>query len=109
MVVDCLQGLSNKIWAKNTKEHGIFVVNEDIPRYVKPLDDIYSKSDGPFLLGSELSIPDIKLFGLLSFISGGVLGHIPTDTLDGFFHLLTASRAVENNEKIAEWIAAHKK
>lgn len=108
MVVDCVEGLVVKLWAEKSEAHRTKVVQEDFPRYLKPLDDIFSKSDSPFL-GSELSIADIKLYGLTSFISQGILDHVPTDCLDGYTHLQTAAKAVAENEKIAAWIAAHTK
>lgn len=109
MVMDAVDGLANKIWADKTEEARTKVVKEDFPRYVKPLDDTFAKSDGSFLLGNDISVADIKVFALLSFISEGILDHIPADSLDGFVHLQTAVKAVAKNEKIAKWIAAHKK
>lgn len=84
------------------------MVEEDFPRYLMPLEDLFSFHDGPFL-GSKISIADIKVYVLLSFISEGILDHIPTDSLDGFVNLQAAAKGVANNEKIAAWIAAYKK
>lgn len=109
MVMDALGTMSSKSGADSSEKARKEFVKNDIPRYTTPINDLYGKSDGPYLLGEKLSIADLKVNMFVDFLKSGMLDHIPTDSLNAYEHIMAASKSVEKEPKIAAWIEAHQK
>lgn len=109
MVIDALVTMAGKTALDTSEEGRTAFVKTDLPRYTSPIDEMYAKSDGPYLLGTKISIADFKVNSFVEFLQSGRLDHIPTDSLDQFKNVMAASTAVVNEPKIAAWIEAHTK
>jgi glutathione S-transferase len=59
---------------------------------------------GPYVGGQELSVADIKLFVVMSWIKKGVLDHIPPSLFDNYPKLTALYRSVESHPKIEAWV-----
>lgn len=108
MVVDAPEAVITAIFSDSSKEARTKVVEETFPRYLGALNKIFAETTGPFLLGEEMSIADLKLANLIASVNKGEqFDHVPAGCLDEYSHLLASSKAVMAHEKVAEWNAAH--
>lgn len=60
---------------------------------------------GPFVYGSEIGIADIKIFIVMSWITKGVLDHVPADVFADNPKLLALQQAVAEHPKVKAWYA----
>jgi prostaglandin-H2 D-isomerase / glutathione transferase len=60
---------------------------------------------GVFAGGAELSVADIKLYMIATWLKKGVLDHVPTDVLAPFPKLEALRAAVTAHPKIVAWYA----
>ncbi len=67
--------------------------------------NIERQIDGPFVAGPTLQVTDLKLFTAMRWIKGGIIDHLPTDTLDSYAKLGTLFSSVAKHPKVAEWRA----
>lgn len=109
MVLDALGTILGKCDADKTEKGRTEFVKTDLPRYATPINDMYAKSDGPYLLGTKMTVADLKVNMIIDFLSAGMLNYIPTDSMSPFEHLRVASENVDKEPKIAAWIEAHVK
>lgn len=84
-------------------------IAESVPRYWNVLNERVKKynADGPYVLGSQISIADVCIACSFNGIKQGIMDHIPTDTLDGADRLLTIYKAVMEIPKVVEWYKKH--
>jgi len=81
----------------------VALANGAFPNFLSNLEK--NLCEGPFVLGSELSIADIKLAGYAKFIGSGTLDHIPKEITDKYEKLQKLKKAVYEHPKIAEYYA----
>lgn len=55
-----------------------------------------------------MSVADLKLSVLATFLEQGILDHVPTDVLNSYPNIVAATKAVNRNPKIAKWNEDHK-
>ena len=58
---------------------------------------------GPYVARDRISVADIKLFVMLSWVRQGILDHIPSNYFDGYPKLNALYEAVSAHPKIIEW------
>jgi len=59
---------------------------------------------GPFVGGDKISVADIKLFMIMSWVKKGVLDHIPPEHFDKYPKLTALFRSVEAHPAITTWL-----
>ena len=106
-MVDLVEELFVAIYSDFSKAGREKVAAEVIPRYVSAAEEIYAKSTGPFLLGEQMSIADLKLYVVVHGIQTGKFDHIPARCVEVFPNVNKCVDALGANKKIAEWEAAH--
>lgn len=80
--------------SKLQKARHLFV-EQDIPRYLGTLDDrIKASKRGPFFLGDQVSIADLKITQVFTMLTIGSLEHIEPTVLDRYSRLSSISKAV---------------
>jgi glutathione S-transferase len=60
----------------------IHFVNDILPRLMKFLETRLTRSGGPFLLGKQICIADLTVFGMLDLIYAGNLDYVPKDEIE---------------------------
>ena len=104
-VVDALEDVALSVFADSSEKGRKAFVEEKVPKFLKPIDKMLADSDGTFLLGSEMTIADIKLSVMVEGLSSGYWDHVPTTLFDEYKHVLAVVKAVGANAKIAKWNA----
>lgn len=108
MVVSVLETIISSLFKSNTSEARSAFVNETIPRYVGAINDMYKKSDGPYLIGDKLSIADLKVYcTLIPLNDAKTLDHVPAGTIEEYKALMKMFETLTSLEKVKEWNAAH--
>lgn len=79
-------------------------VEKDIPRYLGTLDGrIKANKKGPFFLGHQVSIADLKITQLFTLLTIGSLEYINPSVLDRYSQLSSISEAVMNMRAVRKW------
>jgi len=107
VVVGALEDMTIAAFADNSPEGRAKFVEEAVLRYFGPIDEMLKKSGGPYLLGSKVSIADLKLYVSWAILKGGAVDHVPTDVLDQFAYVMICVKRVEALDKVKEWNAKH--
>lgn len=104
MVTDGLENLVAPMMSDPTPEGREKFLQDVLPRYMKPVNDIVAKSaGGPFVLGDKMSIADLTILSFVGYLTSGMADHVPKDCLNSYSHILAIAKAVGDNEKIAAW------
>lgn len=82
-------------------------IAETLPKYMAQVKAQLSKSGGPFLFGSELSIADLCWLCRLRYFGKGVADHIPKDCLDAYPEVCTYRDAIMAVPAVAKWYESH--
>lgn len=104
-IVDVIDDLIVVIFKDNSEKARTAFVNDTIPRYFAPVDKMFTKHDGAFLLGDKLSIADVKMFVLVTSLKSGIIDHVPADVVDKYTNLMKSYDAVRMHEKVLQWYA----
>ncbi len=73
MVADAIEPVLSASFSAKTPEAKQKIVDEMFPRYVSAIDEFYSQTKGPYLLGEELWVADLKIAcALTMFTDGGM-------------------------------------
>ncbi len=108
MIVDAVEKVVIELFAAKTPEAQQKFITEVIPRYVGGIDKVYDRTKGPYLLGADMSIADIKLACVLSMINdGGPFAFCKDDALNQYPLVGAAMKAVLTHEKVKGWKAMH--
>lgn len=79
-------------------------VERDIPRYLGTVDGrIKASKKGPFFLGPQVSIADLKITQVFTMLTIGCLEHIDPTVLDRYSSLSSISKAVLNMRAVQKW------
>ena len=106
MVIDCIETIIYAAVKDSTPEGRAKFVENDLPRYLGPVETLVGKAEGPFLLGENISAADIKTSVMLDVLKNGSLDHVPTDCADKYTALNEMYTAVMEHEKIKEYYAS---
>lgn len=108
MVLSVLETINMALRKGNSAEARTEFVDEDIPRYLEPLEKIYAASDGPYLLGNELSIADLKVATFSKTLNSGKLfDHVPDGVLDKYEAYMKCVNSVMDHEVVKKWNESH--
>lgn len=94
-VVDALETVLVAVFKDSSEAGRAKFVSETVPRYLGPMDAMYARTKGAFLLGDEMSIADIKLGVIMDALLSGVIDQVLTSSLEKYSHLMAAWKAVE--------------
>eukprot|EP00922_Rhytidocystis_sp_ex-Travisia-forbesii_P069589 GHVS01103913.1.p1 GENE.GHVS01103913.1~~GHVS01103913.1.p1 ORF type:complete len:227 (+),score=21.69 GHVS01103913.1:193-873(+) len=92
------------------KELRVNLANVTIPFYFEAFDKLAKKSgsNGHFV-GNKLSVADLHVFVLVSWINGGVLDGIPTNLMENTPHLAKVVKQTGMHPKVMEFNAKTRK
>lgn len=108
MVLDAPDLVFTTTFREKSKEGRAKIIEEVFPRYLWALNKIFGETQGPFLLGEEMTIGDLKLANrVIGINSGQQFDHIPAGCIDEYTHLLASAKAVLAHPKVLEWNAMH--
>lgn len=65
--------------------------------------NVEKQIQGPFVAGQKISVADLKLYILMSWIKKGIVDHIPENYFDEYRNLNDLFNAVANHPKVIEW------
>jgi len=84
----------------------IVIAQKTLPEFAAHLEKfLVATSEGPFLLGQDISIADLRMAQQVKHISSGVLDHIPKDILASYSRLNKLHQAVYDHAKVKEFYA----
>lgn len=86
-------------------------VEKDVPALFGGLEkrlEMFSEGNGPFVLGSAISIADIALYSANVFLNSGMVRFLKMDCLQPFGRTMAVVEAVENHPGVAEWVSKNK-
>ena len=106
MVIEAIDSLVSAAKKGNTSEGYAKFVENDLPRYLGPIESLFAKSEGLFLLGNDISIADIKMAVTVDIFKSGFLEHIPTDCTDKFTAISGLYTSVMEQDKIKKYYAS---
>ncbi len=66
--------------------------------------EIIIKEDADWILGESLGLPDITLWRLIGWLTGGSIDGIPTDIIKDYPKIQKICRAVDGHKKIKQWV-----
>eukprot|EP00300_Choanocystis_sp_HF-7_P043232 c9831_g1_i2.p2 GENE.c9831_g1_i2~~c9831_g1_i2.p2 ORF type:complete len:142 (+),score=31.64 c9831_g1_i2:254-679(+) len=85
------------------------LAEEVLPKFFAFLESHINRSANGFVAGDALTIADLRLFGLTSWFSKGVLDGIPADYVSTNYPACEAHRQhIAAHPKIVEWYSEHK-
>ena len=71
-----------------------------IPQWAAKVENLIA---GPFFGGKDVSVADVKLYMMVTWLTGGKLDHIPTTVLDAFPKLKSVHAAVGDHPAVKAW------
>lgn len=83
------------------------LAEESLPRWFERLESRLRKNGGNFFVGNSLTIADLQIFCMCSWIVGGSLDDIPKTLLDHHAALKAFVGRLGSTPKIKEWFQAH--
>ena len=108
MVIDACETLIGIVSEDSSPKGRTKFAEVELPRYFGPIESLLAKSDGPYLLGKEISAADIKLAVMVDVLKEGY-EHIPTDCADKFTAICAMHKAVMEHEKIKNHYASEER
>ncbi len=82
------------------KEARTKLIEGFMKEWVSNIDD---KIEGPYVAGNKISVADIKLFVLVSWVKQDNLDYIPSNFFDANSKLMSLYKAVETHPKVVDW------
>ena len=79
------------------------LTNKDLPNYFGYLEDILNANESNWFVGDKMSIADIAVWGMLGWITSGVLDDIPPSVVSPFKRLKKLYNEVSQNPRVMEW------
>ena len=79
------------------------LVAGDLARKLKILEKNLNEGE-EWIIGAKIGLPDIAIWRLMGWLSSGTTEGIPTDLLKDFPKVLKICCAVDNHQKIREWV-----
>ena len=79
------------------------LTNKYLPNYFGFLENILHANNSNWFVGGKMSVADIAVWGLLGWITSGVLDDIPTGVINPFKRLKKLYNEVSQNPRVREW------
>ena len=79
------------------------LTNKYLPNYFGFLENILHANNSNWFVGGKMSVADIAVWGLLGWITSGVLDDIPTGVINPFKRLKKLYNEVSQNPHVREW------
>ena len=79
------------------------LTNKNLPNYFGFLEDILSANNSIWFVGDKMSVADIAVWGMLGWITSGVLDDIPPSVVSPFKRLKKLYNEVSQNPHVREW------
>ena len=79
------------------------LTNKDLPNYFGYLEDILNANESNWFVGDKMSVADIAVWGMLGWITSGVLDDIPPSVVSPFKRLKKLYNEVSQNPHVREW------
>jgi glutathione S-transferase len=83
------------------------LTEESIPEILGFLDKRVEVSGGRYTCGDTLTVADLAIFSLVSFLNSQAGGDLPSTVVDPFDNLKRVYNQVINHPKVAEWYKTH--
>ena len=103
---------SKKEWTNKdfiVKKLRVSFVENDLPRFMEYFASLIDENGGHFLTGKHLTIADIAAYQMIRYFRRGIADHVPEDCLDVYPQILKYLDRVEENEKVAAYMASKDK
>ena len=110
LIVEDVMETMNEIWSnvpKTEHERKNDYLGGKVAKAVSHIEKI-SSSSGPFVLGADISVADLFIYGYVHFFGSGFWDHITAEDMARFAFLDKICTAVKNHPKLKEYIAAGK-
>lgn len=79
-------------------------VSEDVPRLAGGLEKRLAVfGEGPWAVGSKVSIADLQITVIVITLLSGILDHIPTDVFSPYSRIMSSYESVMEIPKVVEW------
>ena len=79
------------------------LTNKNLPNYFGLLENILSANNSNWFVGEKMSVADIAVWGMLGWITSGVLDDIPTSIVNPFKRLTKLYNEVSQIPRVMEW------
>lgn len=79
------------------------LAQDGLARKLRILDKMIG-SEGPWIVGPHIGLPDIAIWRLAGWLTAGSLDGIPADLLSPFDNILRICTAVDQHPKIQAWV-----
>ena len=79
------------------------LTNKNLPNYFGFLENILRANNSNWFVGDKMSVADIAVWGMLGWITSGVLDDIPTSIVSPFKRLTKLYNEVSQNPRVMEW------
>ena len=79
------------------------LTNKNLPNYFGFLENIISANNSNWFVGEKMSVADIAVWGMLGWITSGVLDDIPPSVVSPFKRLKKLYNEVSQNPRVMEW------
>ena len=79
------------------------LTNKNLPNYFGFLENILSENNSNWFVGDKMSVADIAVWGMLGWITSGVLDDIPPSIVSPFKRLKKLYNEVSQNPRVMEW------
>lgn len=84
------------------------ILEVDAPALIGVLEKRLAKfGDGPWAVGKKMTVADMVIFTLVTFIKSGFKEYVPPCVLDKYERVIASYEAVKKDPKVVEWYAAH--
>lgn len=107
-VVDMIEEVSEKLYIGSSAAARKKLVDGVVPRYLSRLNEIAEENErSPWLVGSSMTVADLKCYVFVSALTSGWYEHVPADVVNKYTYVLQACKAVSEQDRVAEWEKAH--
>jgi hypothetical protein len=79
------------------------LTNKNLPNYFGFLENILRANNSNWFVGDKMSVADIAVWGMLGWITSGVLDDIPPSIVSPFKRLKKLYNEVSQNPRVMEW------
>lgn len=83
------------------------LVDDWLSVFLRGLDELLARGGGEYFADKEMTIADLKVFGLTGWLGSGMLDHVPTDLVQNLApSLIEHHGRIKNDPRVAAYYAA---
>jgi len=112
-IMDAVEDVANKISATMSLPEAEKLVKRKefsegpLAFYLAGLERQLLANGGKFFAGTSLSVADLKVYGMMRWLSSGTLDGIDTKVISSYPNLAALNNSLDAHPKIADWHAKH--